>query len=208
MTRQLDSGALTELATILKLGGGGEQTTQLDDGNVSQVLDVNQIVRRSLTFASTTGLWYFRFRNVHVAGGVIAGQLDPYAVSGGINSYPTTLPRGVDAWLLYAVMQRSAGAGALTSGILVINMQTDMQGKGSTGASMPFAIGGIWESIETITGLDLGVTAGGESMLRGGFRLRRGINLQFRSNAAAAATFDCNCVIGVFPSGLGQDVVT
>ena len=204
--RQLDSGALTLLNEILQLGGGGEQTTQLDDGNVSQVLDVQQVVRRSLTFASTGGLGFIGFENVHVGAGAISETFNPYAGPDvGANAFPTDIPRGFDVWLLHATMRRTAGAGALTGGEISYNILANMRAKGD-GTAGRMALG-LWTSIEALTGNDYGITPGGQSLIKLGLRIRRGITLSYDTNAAGAATFHCQAMIGVFPAGLGQDGV-
>ena len=204
MTRAMDSGALTLLNEILQLGGGGEQTTTLDDGNVSQVLSIEAIVRRSLTFANTSGWFVIGFENVHVGAGALNSFVDPYASTTGRNSYPTVMPRGLDVWLLTATMRRSAGAGGLTGAVLELLLTPEMQGKG-TQVSSVFPVG-LWDTIETISLQDNGITEAGETLLAPKLRLRRDTFIRLRSNAAGAATFTCLCVVGVFPAGLGQDV--
>jgi len=207
MTRQLDSGALTLLNEMLQLGGGGEQTTTLDDGNVSQVLSIDKIVRRSLTFASTAGLFYFGFTNTHVGAGAIATVINPYESDAGANAFPTTTPRGFDLWLLYIIMRRTSGAGALTGGVFEIQMALTMRGKGNIITAPQIGVG-IWDGIEALTARSYAVTQDGETMLRPNLRLRRGVTLIARTNAAAAATFQTAAIVGAFPAGLDQDAVT
>ena len=208
MSRQMDSGALTELDVILQLGGGGDQSAILDDGNVSQVLDVNHIIRRSLTAARTTGLFWFGFRTVHAGAGNEISTINPYTATGGTGSFPTEIPNGFDVWLLYASLQLTAGTAAfLLAGVLEINTTDEMRGKG-TAIGTPVIAAGIWDSIETITTQGYGITAAGETLIRPNVRLRRGMTIRLRTESSGIATFDAVVVMGLFPSGLGQDVVT
>lgn len=207
MTQQIESGALTLMNEILQLGAGGEQTTQLDDGNVSQVIDIKSIVRRSLTFASTEGLFFFGYANIHAGAGVLTSSVNPYVATTGLNAFPTVMPRGFDVWLLYATMFRVSGAGALTGASLEIVMTDAMRAKGANIGSPAIPLG-IWDGLETITLEEYGITEQGETVIRPMARLRRGTAVQFRSNSAGVATFRCVAVVGAFPAGLGQDGVT
>ena len=55
----MNSQALVLLDRMLGLSGSssGEQYTTLDDGNVQQVVEISDIARRSLTPASSVGLF-------------------------------------------------------------------------------------------------------------------------------------------------------
>lgn len=206
MSRQMDSGALTQLSEILRLGGGGEQTTTLDDGNVSQVLPIEKIIRRSLTFARSSGIFWFGFQTIHVGAGVLTSSIDPWLSNPGVNAYPTIMPRGFDVWVLYCSARRLSGAGDLTGGSFEIALPANSRGKGTAmTALLPI---GIWDSIETITLQESLVTQDGDTMLRPNLRLPQDAFLQFRTNSTGVATFDCVAVLGVFPSGLDQDVAT
>lgn len=207
MTQQIESGALTLLNEILQLGAGGEPTAVLDDGNVSQVLDIQAVIRRSLTFANSGGLWFFSLQNVHPGADSQTSQQNPYAINGGLNAFPTTMPRGFDVWLLYASMRRTSGAGALTGGGPYLTLPTTMRGKG-TDVGAPIVSLGLWDGVEALTGLNFAVTTGGDSILRLGVRLTRGTTIHVRTVSTAAATFQTAVVVAAFPSGLGQDGVT
>ncbi|HEU01648.1 MAG TPA: hypothetical protein ENH89_15210 [Aurantimonas coralicida] len=206
MSRQMDSGALTLMSRILQLGAGGEQTTTLDDGHVSQTLDIESIVRRSLTFANSTGLFYLGFENVHVGAGEIASSFDPYSnTTAGVNAFPSTVPLGFDLWFLYAFLRRTAGAGALTGGVIELVLPATMRAKGAVvTANVPVV---LWDSIEALTSREYAITEAGATLAQLNLRLPRGVPIGLRTKAAAAATFSCAIVIGAFPAGLGQDGV-
>lgn len=204
MTRQLDSGALTELARILQLGRGGEQTTSLDDGNVSQVLDINQIIRRSLTFANTSGLFFFTFENVHPGADIQATNVNPYAVTAGVNGFPTIVPPGFDVWLLYCSARRTAGAGGPSSGIPELSQQSTFRGKGPQLGTSLMALG-RWNAVEGTSGQSYFVTPQNDTLIRPMLRMRRGATLTFRTTSTAAATFEMFAAVVALPAGLGQD---
>jgi len=205
--RQMDSGALIELDRILGLGGGGEQSATLDDGNVSQVLDLQAIIRRSLTFARTGGQWVFTYVNVHPGADTQANSLNPYLVDPGVNSYPTIVPEGFDAWVLYAGMKRFTGAGNITAGILELSQFPNFVGKGDNTLGTLLTALGRWDAIEGGSGQGYGVTGASDTLITPMLRIRRGASLTFRTTSTAAATFHMFVQMGVFPAGLGQDVV-
>jgi len=208
MSRQLDSGALTLLNEILQLGGGGSQITQLDDENVSQTLDVTSVIRRSLSFANSGGLFYFGYSLVHAGAGVLTQLVDPYTnLSAGVNSFPTVMPRGFDVWLLTGNLRRASGAGALTGASLEVILNVTMRGSGSSITSTTIPVG-FWDTLEADTLQDYAVTQSGEPMLKPMLRLRRGMRVQIRTNSTGVATFHGLVIVGAFPAGMGQDVVT
>lgn len=205
MTLQLDSGALDLLNQILQLGRGGEQTTSLDDGNVSQVLDILPIVRRSLTFAGSSGLFYFTWENVHSAGTTESTSVNPYAVTAGVNGFPTLVPPGFDIWLLYCTIRRSAGGGFLNTGLVEMSWPSTMRGKGDTTPATTLMAVGRWTVLESTSGQSYGVTDQGETLLRPLVRIRRGVSLILRTSSTAAATFQMAGAVVALPAGLGQD---
>lgn len=204
--RQMDSGALTELSKILQLGGGGEQTTELDDGNVSQVLDIEHVIRRSLTPAASRGLFWFGFSNTHAGAGVISSTLNPFAVDVGANGFPTIIPPGFDFWHIYSHLRQVSGAIALSGATIEIIQQGVERGKGFAASSVSPL--GIWTDIELLTGENYGITAQGETIIRFPTRLRPGSIFRFLTNATGVAIYRGVTVVGLFPAGMGQDVVS
>ena len=101
----IDSSALTVLRRALGIAGTGSGHTELDDDNLSQVIDVVPISRRSLAFGS--GIWQMQMIFVHsntTGRNIIFDPYRPAVTAGGTaankNGYPTIVPEGFDVWLI------------------------------------------------------------------------------------------------------------
>ena len=215
MSKPIESDALDRIYRMLGLSGGALPSgTLLDDGNVSQVLDINPIVRRSRTSAATTGWFACTLENAHAGAGDLTSSINPYEPGdAAIAPYPSSVPAGFDFWILYAILRRSAGGGDLTGGLLSIAPGNAQRGWGidDMGAAviatdqMQLA---IFTSLNIAIGSGvLGLTPTGEVLAPVNMRVPVGnAGLFFRSEAAAAATFRMFLICGLFPEGLGQDV--
>ena len=203
----------------MALAGGATTppATILEDASLTQVIDVRDTVRRSLTIAGSEGIFFGQLRHEHPGPGALANTIDPYAAGGNsFPGYPTPTPRGYDIWLLGATVARDAGAGTLDGAFLSMSFlatatafqrNNDGTSEAAGVVLMPLA---RWDSLDTTTGLDaVGLTEDGESYVPIGHRIRRGSRLQFDSDVAgAAADIQCNMLLGVFPITLGQDVAS
>jgi len=215
--KRLDSDALDRLYRTLGIQGGSPSgETDLDDGNVSLVLSINDVARRSRTPAATTGWYACVLQNVHAAGGLIDNTIDPYnpGTALAIPPFPANVPRGFDFWVLGVTLQRSSGAGDPDAAMLFIDPVASQQGWGRTNA------GALISNHEPIPiarfdALDAGLAGTnaiginsltGEAFQKARTRVPRGANLFFRSDASAAATFRLNIICGLFAEGLGQDI--
>jgi len=218
MTVEVNSAALEELQTALGLAGNPAASTQLDDGNLSQVIDIARIARRSLAFGD--GLWYVFLDVIHTAGNaILTTDIDPYAAingSGGAKSgYPNPIPRGFDLYLIKVSLATSAQLFQDCSlsafipdnsiGIGVTN--TDgAQATASGPGTFPLV---VW-SAETasIGGTTFAVTGTGQILVPIGERIRRGTLLRFVSEITMAGAHinSFRMSLGLFPSALGQDV--
>ena len=104
MSRPIDSNALSLIKRALNLGAGGEQTSILDDGHVSQILEVAPAAARGLTIDQ--GIGWMRIMNTHTGVGTLQTTVSPYTpdvnVAGGINNlpFPAAVPVGLDLFLL------------------------------------------------------------------------------------------------------------
>lgn len=208
--RKIDSQALDVLAKALDLSGQGSPVTELTDGVVDQVIEVGPIIRRSRTQADTEGIYSAVIRNVHAAANSITATINPYnAGTTAIAPYPTPMPRGFDIWLLTAVVTQISGTGTV-SAALRVNVRAGQMGISSFGAATASNQNvAFWDTIvdENI----LFAVKGGvpTPIQRIGMRLPRDplTGLVFSTTSSAIASFDCYMMLGVFPSGLGQDVI-
>lgn len=114
MTKQMTSGALSFMDRALNLFGHGSQEQFLDDGHVSQVIDINRITGQSLGLGPDQGIVSSSLFNTHAAAGDVQQTMDPYnpGVRGGaMASLPAAVPfRELDAWLIFACAFVDTGA--------------------------------------------------------------------------------------------------
>lgn len=217
MSREIDSGALRLINRILGIKGVGSAQTELIDGDVSQVIDIVPVVRRSKTLAGSTGWFYACMRNAHGAGASdLETRVNPYTtVAGRIPPWPPRpFPVGLDIWILGACLEGIAGTvGNMTDAILLINPGGGAQAWGEDDGGTNIIDGDIliplarWDDLASVGGTDVGITEDGRVFAYIGQRLRPFDSvLSFRSTASNAVTVQCNLLLGLFPVGLGQDV--
>jgi len=217
--RKVDSDALGTVNRVLNIAGavvGGGQT-ELEDDRLIQTLDLTPFVRRGRTVGNLTGWYQGILVNVHSAADGEVSSIDPYSPGASANApYPGAVPRGWDVWLLGVSGIRSAGAGGLTSAWASINPILSQVGWSQDDAGAP--VGAIsprfqlarftgLDTTQSASGQDAMTTAQGETFVKTTIRIPRGMNIEFFSESAAAATFQMLYVMGLFPEGLGQDVL-
>jgi len=215
LSHKVDSDALDELLRTLGIAGGGRiEDTLLDSGNLSLVVNANEIIRRSRTPGVTNGNFYGILQNEHVGAGQLASSLDPYDPGNDVIApYPAPVPAGFDVWLLAATTIRVGAGSTLDGAVLAVDPAAIQQGWGrdNLGALvtgdliMPVA---LWTGFDTSTANVIGVQGDGNPTAQIGRRLQRGAELRFISDVAGALVIQCIMVIGVFPVGLGQDIAS
>ena len=213
MSKAVDSQALVGLNRILGLAGAGSTETFLEDGLLQQTYDVADVVRRSRTQAGSAGWFYAMFENSHSGATGRVSTINPYATTSGqgLNSWQSPVEAGFDVWLMYATMQRSSGGG-LNAAVCMMNPSANMQcfginnvGSGVTDTTLlPVA---FWDSVESVTGEDFGLTESGDMLVNINKRVRRGTQISYATDSAATAVFQMSAVFGLFPAGMGQDIV-
>jgi len=216
MGRKVTSDALGIVSKTLGLSGAGSAGTEMLDGFLDQTLDVGPMVRRGRTQAATRGIYFARLRNVHTDAESLVSAAIPYAVAVGANApYPAPMPDLFDVWLIGASVSRASGGGTF-NGALSTTWPAIHQGFGvDDGASALAAAASAialltWDAVFTegtlVTGVEAGTGLGGFRPI--GIRLLIGATtLVFRSTSSPASTYDGQLVLGVFPIGLGQDVL-
>lgn len=214
MSKSIESDALDRIYRVLGLSGGAvPKNTLLDDGNVSQVLVINELVRRSRTSAASSGWFFAIFENVHAGAGPLTSTIDPYSVGDlTVAPFPRVVPRGFDIWILRAMLRRIAGAGGLDGAVFSINPGLGQQAWGVDDGGalvdsedpMPFA---LFTDLDASTTSTVGLSGDGSVSVPVNLRIPQGIgNVTFRTDAAAAATFRGYLELGLFAEGLGQDI--
>jgi len=215
VTRKIISDALDQMNRVLDLAGGRPASvTELEDGSVTQVVDINPIVRRSRTIGRTTGIFNCVLENVHGAGATSeSSSIDPYNAGGlNVNGYPQPVPDDMDVWVLRVSVFISVATGSnLTTADYFLRTAAEQQGLSSDdgGLAVSAAIKNLpryhWDTVTTSGAVQNGIS--GAFCYDVPERIRRGANFRFESVATNAVETQCVLVCGLFPIGLGQDVI-
>jgi len=207
--------------TVLRLfqplfGGApsGAPITVLEDDSVTQVANIfPDVARRSLA-GPESGWFTCTMQNVHSGADDENNTINPYEVDRILipttSSYPSPVPAEQELWIC-GVTLLATGDGALAGAHLGIDPVAQQQGWGRDDAGAFVAGVGVipivrWDSINSATIIDIGVMGDGSTHWRGAVRIPRRANLNFRSTSGAANTFNCVIILGLFPTGLGQDI--
>ncbi len=211
--KTIDSDALAIVNRALGLTGAGAPVTEFPDGTLDQVLDVSALVRRGRTQAATQGIYGAVLRSVHGAADSNAVTVDPYEVgtTAVIAPYPNPMPPAFEVWLLGGSVRRVSGTGTLTA-VLTMTFPAVNQGWGIDNNGVAVLVEAEHPLVFWDASASEGITFGLRNGTRGPFqrigtRVPRGSNLRLRSTSTALSTWDCSLILGVFPVGLGQDVV-
>jgi len=218
MSRDIDSGALTDLNRSLGVAGPGSGRTELEDGSLVQTIEVKSTVRRSRSLGTTTGWFYGVLRHVHAGAGGLSATMDPYAVpvANAIPPYPApTVPEGQDVYLISASCVRNSGTATnFLSGAVVLLPPAVNQAFGANDAAaavstQPEIALCRWDLMNTeITSTpNFALQQSGEPRPIINLRIPRGSILSFESEVDTGA-FSCDCVL-IFSLGtaaFGQDV--
>lgn len=210
MPKKVDSDALALANKALGLFGvSALGETEFDDDRLVQSINMVDIIRRGRTLAGTTGIFGAVLQNAHGGVGSAISTETPYDVQSAdpTSPWPNPMPDLFDIWLLSCGWARTAGVGNVDFALLALRLPgttswgTDDNGAAvSVVAEIPLA---NWDGLIFVENA-WGRPPRGMALP---MRLPRGCTLIFESTVAAAATVNCNMILGIFPISLGQDVV-
>jgi len=210
VSRLVDSSALEPVNRQLGLYGGLAPGTQIEDGDLKQVFDVGSAVRRGRADVATGGWFYGVLEMIHAGAGTIDASIDVYSPGAGqVGSYPLDVPRDFDVWIeSYSIIQDS-GAAAMTYGAARISPAARAQGWGIDNLGAVEVTGtifglGLFDSLDSE---GFGLTEQGEQLVKLGVRVPRGSTLSARTIADGVTTLHAVFMLGLFPIGMGSDVV-
>jgi len=216
MSKEIDSDALLTINRVLGIAGPGSASTELEDGTLVQVMNMNDIVRRSRAIGPFGGWYQGLLENVHSAGDTESSFIDPYEPGASANApYPASVPLGWDVWIVGVGGVRSSGAGALADAIMQINPIARQTGWGQDNAGAPvtgspsFSLAhfdDVVASVGSIVADPMKNGTNGLTYYQPNVRVPRGAAIEFHSTSGAAAEFQAQFLMGIFPQGLGQDV--
>lgn len=221
MTTRIDSGALVDITRSLGVSGRGESVSVLQDGEVFQVLSINQLARRGRTLAGSQGFFSPVMRHVHAAAGQIQSSVNPYNVGvGTIAPWTSPISDDFDVWLIGATIRTHTGGLTFDSAALALDFQGGNQGWGQddsgvavvSSAAKPVA---LWDSTFSVVGFQvMGLQENGAPYAAIGIRIPRGPGgaatiLTFATDTSGGPdtlSIDLQLFMGLFPTSLGQDI--
>jgi len=211
--RQFKGQALDQVAKALGLTGAGSIQTQFEDGSVVQNLDVGPFIRRGRTLAHTEGIYTGVLSNVHTNAETLQTTItlslnQPVAA---IAPFPTPIPSQFDLWLIAAAIERISGTGTLTASLRVqYPAAAQAFGIDDSGVAVVDTSNfnfGYWDSIVDQT-VEVALQNGETPTAKIGLRMLPGTGLRFSSTSSATSSYNCHILIGLFPIGMGQDIIT
>ena len=210
--KKVDSQALGVVLRSLGLTGAGAQETEFTDGTLDQVIDVGDLIRRGRTPGISRGVFYGIMQTIHTDAQLRTVAVEAYTQSVGVvPPFPTPIPESFDLWLMAAVVRQISGTGTL-SAALFLTYAASQQAWGEDSAGAAVAATGAftlayWDGLITQT-QEFGVRDGKEPFARMGIRLTPGAVLTFSATSSATSVFNCYVLLGLFPAGMGQDVIS
>jgi len=208
--QDVTSDALIEVSRSLGLTQqpGLPSPVQFASKILDQVFVVNESARRGRTLIGSEGIFNVQFTNVHVGAGLIQTTVDPYRPDTDANPpYLGIIPTGFDFWLIGATDATLSGFAQYDNSVLLEVMPSASRAFiGAGEATIPIA---AWTTPEIqFVGLNTFHPSIGSGLLYTplGIRIPRGTVLRYASISTGIATYVCQCIAGLFPSALGQDV--
>jgi len=160
VTKRITSGAFEFLNRVLGLSGEGAQTTELDDGNVSEVLEISRLVQAALAVGESGGLFSSMLGTTHAAAGLINQSFDPYVPALRVGAFSRPLDfNDVDLWYLGSSVRVVSTSQSVDEVQLVLVPQAgEFQG-------IAFSIGTVDSMVLARWDATLGLTAPGLMMI-------------------------------------------
>lgn len=206
----VDSDALGIVTRALGLTGKGAALTEFLDGQVDQVLSVNDLIRRGRTQVQRGGIYTGTMQTVHTDAETITFTVDPFDVTTGrIAPYPGPISNRFDLWAISVSVRRLSGGGTLTAQAnLAYHADQIGWGIDDSGVAVTSNAGGsvaFWDSIVSQSNA-FGLQNGSNPTQFIGQRLFPGTLLQVSSTSSLTSTYNFIWLLGLFPIALGQDV--
>lgn len=192
----------------------------VDDDSVSLTLPiVPNIARRSLASQPTGGWFTGLLENNHVSDDAIISTINVYNTGDDtVPPWPAPVPAEFDIWLLGCFGIHSSGSGGLSEALMGFNPANFTQGWGRDQAGV-LTVSSPRLHVARFDAIGGGATGSsdppliteqGATYVAVNMRIPRGTNLSFQtlSTGAAVVVFTAIFLLGLFPSAMGQDVVT
>lgn len=220
--QRVNSAALGEVASVLGVSGTGVKAglgapvTELDEDRLDQVIAVNDLIRRGLSPAGTTG-WFVLAFDLTMGAGVTdeTASITPYAPTAAlINApFPHPVPQNRDIWLIGAsgVINGATASNFVEAGIrLECPIVHQGVGVNEAGTAITAAVSnfelGVFDSQDLVASRVILLTEAGRGYIPLGIRLRRGQILHVDASATNAVGIRVTLIAALLTAGLGQDI--
>jgi len=213
--RDIDSDALSQVQRQLGISGVGSGVAVLEDDELRQVLDVGPAIRRGRADVANGGWFWGVLHNVHLGAGQLSSFINPYEAAGfELTSFPAQVDVSrFDIWIAAVSMRVVSGLNSVVDAAFFIGgpLRSLAFGKDDMGAAVSPAGGGFM-----IVPFDTKVTSSStiayvlpevRNFQNLNIRMPRGSNLVFDSNSVGVSTYELSILMGLFPIGLGNDVL-
>lgn len=199
--------SLSLVRRLLGLGpGAAREGSDLDEANVSQVIDVGRMAGRSSALVNLEGWCYGRIINNHLAADEQVESVAPYAAGAlALSGYPIAVPHGYDFWLGGVGMARTSGGGLITIAYVTLSLTAEAQGLGALSPVTVYLA--RWDLLEKVTAVHWpGVTEAGETWVPLNMRIPRYATINFRTVSDAALGLQLVFSFCLIPSGAVPDI--
>lgn len=208
--QEVDSAALHAVSKSLGLSTPGGQRTDFDDENLQQVLDVGPLIRRGRALGARGGAFSAYVVNTHPAADTQTTNLDVYKLATPTQGagWPSPVPEGYDAWLVGSQALQSGAI--MTAAMLRIVYPSESQIYGAAGPMNMVLRTYLTTVLASVT---IGSVLYGRSIGDGqigrthAIRIPRGATVTWQSISNAAGDISAILQLGLFPAGLGQDLI-
>jgi len=208
---------LLTLGKILGLSPGKGTPLVLDERNLSLTLPIVPDVARRGGSGIQAGWYLGVLENVHSGADAESSNIDPYNPgASAVAPYPSVVDPGFDVWLLGVAGIRTSAAGDLLGALMTMNPGDSSQGWGEDDADVPLLatpslrlahFNSVLDTVLTTVAHPM-LTPAGQTWVPLNLRVPRGGIIGFSTQSAAAAEYQAQFLIGLFPAGLGQDVTS
>ncbi len=216
--REFDSAGLRQMARILQISTGQPQLVELQDQVLEQAIDLNPFLRRALVPEGSDGIFHATMLNTHSGSDIIETQVNPYA-PGTTFAHPDWNPVDprFDVWLLGAAGKNITGGGDFGGGQFnLISNALGMAWRNEANAAAMTQTVMTWDVERTEMNTTFLYSNQNDVLLlweKGGsaMRINRDASTLFsfitEKAGPGSASFKLFLTLGLFPAGMGQDVI-
>jgi len=217
--REFDSPSLRNLHRILKISTGPPQLVDIQDDVLQQMIGVNPFMRRELTPQGSSGIFTASILNTHTGSDTITTDVNPYTPGTTFvdPTYGDPVDPDLDVWLIMAHAQVITGDGDFGDGFLSIIMDATAMGwRNEASAIAVNQIIQAYDSERPVGSINFLYSSGTDVLFLstdGGTPIRISregdarIRFQTIKAGVGAATYKLFLTLGLFPVGMGQDVL-